>query len=196
MIAQRAQQSTGASTVRRHITTTAAQRGLTLVELLCSLAITMALLGSALPMLNDLVMRQRLQAQAALLETDLVLARAAAMSTGRTVRLAAKQADDGSSCYVIHVGPIGSCTCSTDGQPRCEAGGEALRSVAVAQHQGLRLVGPSRSIAFDAKLGTVTPTATFRLSDAQGRTVNQVINITGRVRTCTPNPTWGGMRRC
>lgn len=175
---------------------TAVQRGMTLVELLCGLAIMLALFSNALPFLNDLMMRQRLLSQAALLESDLALARSAAQSMGRTVRFATKQWDDGRSCYVIHSGSTGSCTCAANGEPRCESGGEVIRSVAVAHHQGMRLSGPNRSIAFDAKLGTVTPTATFRITDSEGRAVNQIINITGRVRTCTTNATWGGMRRC
>ncbi len=170
--------------------------GFTLVEAMSGLVISLVLLGNALPMLSDLIARQRLLAQAAELETDLVLARSMAMTSGRTVRFAAHRTESGGNCYVIHTGPAGACTCDGDAPARCDTTGEALRTFTPGQRSGIQVSLPSRPLAFDAGLGTVTPTATLRLTDQAGRAIHQVINITGRVRSCTPNPAWGGLRRC
>ena len=42
------------------------------------------------------------------------------------------------------------------------------------------------SIAFDPLHGTSTPTGTLRLVDGRGRAVHHVVNVMGRVRSCTP----------
>lgn len=170
--------------------------GCSLVESLCSLAIVLVLLSGVLPMLQDLMARQALLAQAAELETDLALARAQAQLQGQTIRFAVLQPDAGGSCYIIHSGPAGGCQCTGGGRTSCEAGAQVLRLVEPSRRTGIKLAAINRSLAFDAGMGTVTPTATLRLTDRDGRAVHQVINLMGRVRTCTPNPVWGGMRHC
>ena len=79
---------------------------------------------------------------------------------------------------------------------RCATGAQALRVADTSRRSGISLAALPRPLTFDAGIGTVTPTATLRLTDTEGRAVHQIINLTGRVRTCTPNPTWGGLRRC
>lgn len=169
-------------------------RGCSLIETLVGLAITLVLLSGALPMLQDLVARQSLLAQAAVLETDLVLARTQAQVQKESLRLSVHQPADGGSCYVIYSGALGACRCDSQGQSTCSAGAQVVRVAATSR--GVMLAPLSRPLTFDAMMGTVSPTATLRLADRDGRTVHQVINLTGRVRTCTPNPVWGGMRRC
>lgn len=170
------------------------QRGCSMIEALCGLTITLILLANAWPMLQDLVSRQALLAQAASLETDLALARSQAHAQQQNLRFSVHQPADGGSCYIIHSGAAGSCRCDGQSRPICDAGAQVVRVAALSR--GVTLAPLSRPLTFDAMMGTVSPTATLRLTDPDGRTVHQVINITGRVRTCTPNPIWGGMRRC
>lgn len=108
------------------------QRGLSLVELLCVLAIAIVLLGGTLPMLNDLRQGQRLQAVAALLETDIHLARSTAISTGQPVRLVVQAMAAGGSCYMLLTGPADTCSCNDQGHARCDAGTQPLRVEAQA----------------------------------------------------------------
>lgn len=170
--------------------------GLTLVEALCCLCITAVLLAGALPSLRDLRLRQALQSAAAVLETDVQYARSLARTSDRTVRLALQTGTDGGSCYVIHNGPSGACTCDTGtGAARCEGDAQLLRQQALPAAAGVRLSSASRSIVFDAGKGTVTPTATFVLADREGRAVHQIVNILGRTRSCSPSGL-GGYRRC
>ena len=171
-------------------------RGLTLVELLCVLAISAVLLGGAWPMFLDLHARQALQSQAALLETDVHFARSQALSSGRAVRLSVQAVANGASCYVVHTGPAHACRCSGGGQAVCDVGSDLLRLAEQGGPSGIALAPVQRSVLFDPGKGTVTPTATLRLTDTQGRAIHQIINIMGRVRTCTLTAGLGGLRPC
>ena len=173
-----------------------AQRGLSLVEMLCSLAIMALLVGGALPMFNELRWSQALQSAASLLETDLHHARSLAVISGRPVRLSTQAPTAGGSCYIVHTGAAHACRCDGHGQAHCEAGAEMLRLAEQPATAGIRLAPTERSILFDGGKGTVTPTATLKLIDPDGRTIHQVVNIMGRVRTCAAVGTLGGLRPC
>ena len=172
------------------------RRGCTLIEALCSMTIMLVLLSAAMPMLQDLIARQTLLAQAAELETDLVFARAQAQIQMAPVRFSVHPVGANGSCYIVYRGSNGACDCTGDGRSQCTAGAEVLRVVDPSRRAGITLAELDRPLTFDAGVGTVTPTATLRLTDGDGRGVNQVINLMGRVRSCTPNPAWGGLRRC
>jgi type IV fimbrial biogenesis protein FimT len=171
-------------------------RGLSLVELMCTLAITLLLLGGTIPLLNELRSGQRLQAAAALLETDIQLARSAAMSSGRPVRLEVQALAGGGSCYLLHTGAAGACECTGTGAPRCDAGVQLLRNETQHAAGGVALAPLTRALVFDGRKGTVTPTATLRLVALDGRSIHQVVNIMGRVRSCSPGGAVGGLRPC
>lgn len=172
------------------------RRGVSAVEMLCVLAVLLVLLGSAMPLFDDLRLGQRLQAAAALLETDIQHARSAAASSGRSLRLVVQSLPAGGSCYMLHDGAADACTCSSDGQARCDPGVQLLRSEGLAAETGVRLAGLNQPLVFDGRKGTVTPTATLRLSADDGRAIHQVVNIMGRVRSCAPAGSIGGLRAC
>ena len=174
----------------------ALRRGLSLVELLCSLTIMAILLGGALPMFNELRTGMALHATAALLETDLHFARSVAITGGTSVRLSVLGTAAGGSCYVLYTGAANACSCDGRGQTRCEAGARLLRLEEQAGSAGVSLVPLQRSILFDAHKGTVTPTATVQVVAADGRTIHQVVNIMGRVRTCALAGSVGGLPAC
>ena len=171
-------------------------RGLTLVDLMCTLAIMAVLLGGALPALRDLHASQLLQASAALLETDIQYAKSEALAQGRSVRLSVQALPDGGSCYLVHTGAAQACRCQGGGQVQCTADARLLRLAEQAASSGIRLAPLQRSILFDGGNGTVTPTATFALTDRAGRSIHQIVNIMGRVRSCTTTGGLGGLRPC
>ena len=173
-----------------------AARGLSLVELLCALTIGVLLLGGTLPMLSDLRQGQRLQAVAALLETDIHLARSTAISTGQPVRLVVQAVEGGGSCYLLHAGAPDACSCGPQGLARCDAGITPLRHEALSATGGVALATLSRPLIFDGRKATVTPTATLRLTALDGRAIHQVVNIMGRVRSCSPGGLVRGLRPC
>jgi type IV fimbrial biogenesis protein FimT len=170
--------------------------GLSMVEMLCSLAITLVILGGALPMCRELRASQALQATAALLETDLQYARSLAVTGRRSIRLSVQALDSGGSCYLVHTGAAQACRCAGHGRAQCEPGAELLRLVEQDLPAGITLAPVQRSILFDGDKGTVTPTATLKVTDRDGRAIHQVINIMGRVRSCVPAGSLGGLRPC
>lgn len=158
------------------------QNGITLVEACAVLAITGIIVGSGVPGFEQVRQRQHLHGMAAQLETDLHLARSEAVAMNRPVRLSF--AGSGKlACYAIHTGAAGDCSCVSNS---CSAGGRLL---AVRRLEGtlpLALSSNSSSLAFSPHYGTVTPTATLRLTNTAGDEVRLVVNITGRVRSCSP----------
>lgn len=160
------------------------QHGVSLIEATISLAVTAILLGTALPGFDAARQRRHLEGAAAVFETDVQLARSSAVSLGRTVRIDFENAP-GATCYVIHTGAAGDCSC-LDTAPVCRAG-QALRQVRYGGGEPFRLTSNSRSIVFDDVAGTVTPTATVRFVAASGEAVHQVVNVMGRVRSCSPS---------
>jgi type IV fimbrial biogenesis protein FimT len=41
------------------------------------------------------------------------------------------------------------------------------------------------SILFDPRIGTASPGGTVRLTDSAGREIRHIVNLRGRVRTCS-----------
>jgi type IV fimbrial biogenesis protein FimT len=71
-----------------------------------------------------------------------------------------------------------------------------LRSVRFDQGNTLQLSVNVGSILFDPIKGTSTPTGTLRLVASDDRAVHLVVNLMGRVRTCSPDKTVPGYRAC
>lgn len=170
------------------------QHGWTLVEALISLSVTAIALGAAVPGFDAARERRHLDGAAAQLETDLQLARSLAVLHNRTVRVGFRS-DSSGSCYVVHSGGPGDCTCDASGAASCSAGAEALRSMGYPSDLPITLTSNSASMAFEHVRGTVTPTSTVRVT-GRGRAVHVVTNIMGRVRTCSPTSAVPGYPAC
>lgn len=160
-------------------------RGVTLVEACAVLAIVGIVLGSALPGFDSVRQRQHLQGVAAQLETDLHLARSQAVAMNRVVRLSF--AGSGAhACYAIHTGEASACDCTS------AVCADAAQLLALRRLEGrlpLALSSNAPSLAFSPHYGTVTPTATMRVQDLAGEEIRLIVNITGRVRSCSPSAT-------
>ncbi|MBZ8141492.1 fimbrial assembly protein [Rubrivivax gelatinosus] len=157
------------------------ERGLTLIESAVTVGIAAIVLGMAVPGFASLRERERLRAVAAQFETDVAFARSLAVTQSDTLRLEF----GGARCWVLHDGPPG-CSCGDDGALQC---GErrVLRVMALGAEHPVQLRSNSRALAFDDLRGTVTPTATVRLSLPDGSQLNAVVNLMGRVRWCSPS---------
>ena len=138
---------------------------------------------------------QRLQASASELETIVQLARSSAMLGSKTVRLSIQPTASG-SCVLIHTGAKDACTCNAQGQPVCLGDERILHSSKVEADRGVRITSAAVSMAFSGNRGTVTPTATVKISDSNGHTLHQVVNVMGRVRTCSPAGSMSGYPPC
>ena len=172
------------------------QRGATLIEAATAAAIVAVLTGLAAPTFEQARERRHLEGVAAQLETDLQLTRAAAVARNTGLRVSFEAPADGSSCYVVHSGAVGDCSCGADGLAVCRGDAEALRTVVLAASGPVRLVSNSRSILFDPVKGTTTPTATLRVQGRSGSSIHQIVNVMGRIRSCSPAPALHGYRAC
>ena len=102
----------------------------------------------------------------------------------------------GTRCYVVHTGSAADCVCAADGTPECRADVQVLRGEAFAPGRGVTLASNVRSILFDPVKGTSTPAGTVRFVAATGPALHKVVNIMGRVRTCSPAPKLAGYKAC
>lgn len=171
-------------------------RGLTLLETMCACSVLAAALGMVAPGMRAWQDRQSLLGAAAELETDLQFARATAVARHETVRFAIQAMGSGGSCYLVHTGLPRQCTCTGQGTASCHGDGEVLRLVEWPANGALRIGRQGVTIAFDGHRGTVTPTATLWLADARGTAIHQVVNLMGRVRSCSPLGAVSGIRAC
>jgi type IV fimbrial biogenesis protein FimT len=174
----------------------ALQRGVTLVEACIVLAVTAIVASLAAPNMRALIDARRLDGAATQLATDLQFARSETVARNRPLRLSVYPGPSG-SCYVIHSGAAGDCRCGADeGPAQCTGNASAIKTVTLASSDRVDLQSNVASMLFDPVHGTVTPTATLRLRSGDGREVRQIINIVGRVRSCSPQAAAPGYRAC
>ena len=171
------------------------QRGLTLIECVVTLAIIVITLGAAIPTFTQARERRHLEGAAAQLATDIRHARGLAVSHRASIRLSVQQVADG-SCYVVHTGSAGDCQCTGAGTSSCRSSAQALQTVGFERGGPVRVASNSASMLFDADRGTVTPTGTLSLQLQGGATIRQIVNIMGRVRSCSPGAAVAGYVAC
>ncbi len=170
-------------------------RGVTAVEALLTLSTAAITLGAGLPSLGEARAKRQMEGTAAQVAADIGHARSLAVSASEPVRFTV-QHDTNGSCYVVHTGSAGSCTCSSQGTATCTAGAQLYRVAGLDGHQSVRLGGNARSMLFDPDRGTVSPTGTIRLSTADGKALDLVVNIMGRVRSCASGQPIAGYPSC
>ena len=169
-------------------------RGFTLVEAAVVVALLAVLAGIALPAFGHLREKRLLEAFAARLEADIHHTRSLAVARHQVVRLSFAL-DVRGGCWIVHTGDPDDCRCAADGSAQC-SGGEALRAVRIDAEGPVALLPNARSLAFDPVRGTVTPAATIRLRSPSGLAIHHVVNVTGRVRACTPGGSLAGLAAC
>ena len=173
----------------------ARQRGLTLVEACIVLAVIVVVAGAALPGMQQVIDARRLDGAATQLATDIQFVRTEAVARNQPLRLAF-QATSGGACYVVHTGAAGACTCAATGVAACSGDGQAVKAVLLHAADRIGLESNVASVLFDPVHGTATPTGTVRVLGARERAVHHVVNVMGRVRSCSPRATAPGYRAC
>ena len=161
------------------------QRGVTWLETCVVLTILGLISSAAVPAMGQLIDSRRLEGTAVQLATDVQFARSEAVARNQPVRISLFATPQG-SCYVVHTGAAGQCLCAGSAPATCTSPAREIKTVALASHQGVTLTANTASVLFDPLHGTSTPSATLRVLGRQGRAIHQVINVMGRVRSCTP----------
>jgi type IV fimbrial biogenesis protein FimT len=177
---------------RRH------HRGLSLIELCVVLALTALVMGLAVPGFTGLFERQRLRSSAALLAAELHWVRNEAQARSTALRLSLYSGASG-SCTLVHTGNRSDCRCSPDTPSHpatCDAPATALQSRLWPSAERITVEANVSSMLFDPVQGTTTPSGSLRVSDSQGKTITHVVNVMGRVRSCSPGAEVPGLKAC
>jgi len=170
------------------------QRGFSLLETAIVVAILAIVGASAAPSFSAMVEARRLDAAATKLAADIQLARNEAIARNQTLRLSVRAGED-ATCWIVHSGAAADCRCTADAVV-CAADALAIKSVVLPGSERVAVSGNVASIAFEPLHGTSTPTGTLRLTDARGRAVHHVVNVVGRVRSCSPGGGVPGYPTC
>ncbi len=171
--------------------------GFTLIEGGIVLAVLAIVAGLGAPSLRDLIDARRLHGAANALAGDLHFVRVEAVARQTPLRLSLRPLADG-SCYVIHTGAADRCDCAgVEGPARCSGGAMAIRTVRLAATDRVAVQANVGSLLYDPARGTTTPTGTLKVvGGSSQRAVHHVVNVMGRVRSCSPNGTVPGYRPC
>jgi len=170
------------------------QRGLTLLELAIVVAVTAIVAAAAAPSFTTLIDGRRLDSAAMRLAADIQLARSEAIARNRPLRLSLL-AGIGATCWIVHSGLPADCRCSDAGGAVCTAGARMVKGVMLADRERVSVAGNVASIVFDPLHGTSTPTGTLRVVGAR-RAVHHIVNVVGRVRSCSPDGAVAGYSPC
>ena len=178
------------------------QRGVTLIETSVVTAIVAVLMAVASPDLSSLIENRKLDGVASNLHTDIQFVRQEAVLRNLPVRLSFYNSGN-STCYVAHTGNHADCRCDANGAAVCAAPTQQLKFVSFSAADKVAVQANVSSILFDPLHGTSTPTGTLKVVAHSGRAVHHVVNVMGRVRTCSPQaaspsviPTVHGYRAC
>jgi type IV fimbrial biogenesis protein FimT len=160
--------------------------GVTLIETSVVSAIAAAVMSTVAPSFNGLIENRHVDGAATNLHADLQFVRQEAVLRNQPVRLSFYNADNGNSCYVAHTGNHADCSCDTNGTANCAAPVQAIKTVAFSGADKVAVQANVSSILFDPLHGTSTPTGTLKVVAKSGRAVHHVVNVMGRVRSCSP----------
>ena len=174
------------------------QRGVTLVETTIVTAISAILMSTVSPSLHGFLDTRRIDGVANALHTDIQFTRQEAVLRNQPVRLSFHTEAWG-SCYVVHTGPRADCRCTASGAAICAEPSQQIKTVALVSTDPVGVQANVNSMLFDPLHGTSTPTGTLKVVSRSGRAVHHVVNVMGRVRSCSPTgtaPAVPGYRTC
>ena len=171
------------------------QQGITLIEACVTLAVATIVATGAAPNMKQLLDARRFDGAASQLASDLQFTRISAVARNQRVRFSL-QTDATGSCYVIHTGSADACRCAESGPAVCSSGASEIKTIRLPASDRVFVQANVASILFDPMHGTSTPAGTLRVMSGNGRELRHIVNVMGRVRTCSPQGNVGGYRAC
>lgn len=171
-------------------------QGLTAMDLLIVVALVAASATMALPSLTRLIETRQLHGVAHELRAALGLARSGALARQERVSVSLQTTVEGRQCLLVHTGPAQACECRSSGAASCQSGAQALQAAIVLPASRISMRATADAVHFDPRAGTATPAGRFVVRTSSGREVQQVISLTGRVRSCTLPQAEQGLLRC
>ena len=171
------------------------QSGISLIEAMIVVVVTAIVATTAAPSLTAFIDGRRLDAAAHALAADVQFVRTEAVARNRPIRLSF-HASAATSCWVVHTGLAAQCSCADSGPAVCTGSAAEIKTVVLGAADRVVVQANVASILFDPLHGTSTPTGTLRLVDPRGRAVHHIVNVMGRVRSCTPAGAVPGWHAC
>lgn len=173
-------------------------RGLSLVEILVTLAVLAIAVGAALPSFSAMAENRHLQGTAAQFEADVAYARDAARLRSQAITLSLLPNAEDARCWLVHAGEPQNCRCdAATGAAACDAPAQLLRAHVLGADTPLRLSSNAGPVMrFSAARHTVSPGATLTFTARSGRAVKEIVSVVGRVRGCSPGGAVPGFATC
>lgn len=180
------------SLIRRRLSVRPVRQGMTLVELLLSVAIVAVLLAVAVPSMYEFVMRKRVEGIADELIGDLRFARSMLARNNQTtwIKFSKTQSE---TCYVVFH-PVSILECDCTASPVCSSLGPStaveLKTVRIPASSHVTLApkeGSSSTLKLDAPTGLpATGSAiTISIKASPGGEVRLTTSQTGRPQLCS-----------
>lgn len=172
-----------------------AQRGLTAIELMVTVAIVAIIVSLAAPSFSSFIAKRRIEGVMTELVTDLQYARSEAVQRNANVRLTL-----GTGCYVVHLASATTASCTQSSKSIIPAAAE-LKTVQLATDTTVQLSGGDglAYVEFDYIRGSASFNGTDALTGkvAGASTIGSwqlTANVqpVGRVRLCSPNGSVSG----
>jgi type IV fimbrial biogenesis protein FimT len=166
------------------------QRGLTIIELIVTVAILGILVSLAAPSFNSFIAKRRIEGVMNEFVTDLQYARSEAVQRNANVRVTL-----GTGCYVVHLASATAVSCTQTTKSVTPAAAE-LKTVQMAASSTVQLAGGDglAFIEFDFVRGSAAFNGTDTLSGKVAATstigdwqLTAAVQPVGRVRMCSPN---------
>jgi type IV fimbrial biogenesis protein FimT len=173
------------SALQRRTRRLAITRGLTLLELMITLAMLAVLLGAAMPSMSAMLSRNRLRSAAEHLAMDLGEARQEAARLGQPVHIGYQTGPHW--CYSLSTEPVADCRLAND---------KLLKVVSHQDHPGVVLVQAAAQ-RFDPVSGaSLTEVAPVLLASPQGEQLRVRVSRLGRPGVCAPDVPVAAIRPC
>lgn len=166
------------------------------MEAMVTVSILAILAGLAVPSFQGMLETRRLEGYAAELATDIQHIRSEAVAKNRPMHLRFGS-DTAGTCYLLHSGNTGGCTCTSAGAAQCtDPANASIKTVGVPKQSGISLDANVTTMLFHPSRGTATPAGSVNLVADSGKTIRHVVNIMGRTRTCSPQGNVSGYSAC
>jgi Tfp pilus assembly protein FimT len=154
------------------------------------------LLSQAVPAMQQLKQKRRMQGIAQTLMTDLQQARSEAVRRGDSAIQFRFSRHAAGSCYVGHIGKSGECLCNEQGQAVCQDPATLLKAQWVPASHAATIRANVKNLSFQARQGAVTSAGSIEITGQDGRGIRHVVSAIGRVRSCSPDGGFGQMPCC
>lgn len=174
----------------------AAQRGVTLIEAMFTVVLLGTLVVLAAPSMQRIVQTRWLHGTAANIATLLHHARAAAIARQERTSVSLVARQGGGTCQLVHTGSSRDCVCSAPAAAQCTGTATLIAASHLPDPSRLIVSSTAASIHFDPRAGTATPAGRFVIRTPNGREIQTVVGLTGRVRSCAVGPRELGYAPC